>query len=194
MMKFILASVFSVLAFLSACAVKDNDAVATPRRQAYPRIEVPDSTFRTDELLPNGLEINAVADFEITRSNAAGLWLNVAYPRLDAEIFFTFTPITPSTTVAVLDNRVERAALNAGSSEVELVDFISEEGLNCRVISSIGGSGTTPVQFIATDSATIVVSGAAYLRHLTAATRDSLRPVVAMLRRDIIHALKNIRP
>ncbi len=49
-----------------------------------------------------------------------------------------------------------------------------------------------PLQFVATDGSGYVVSGALLLNAASGAAYDSIRPVEAALRRDIVHTLSRL--
>lgn len=177
-------------AFLTACTGGENDPVAIPRRHAFPRIELPDSSFVVVQSSPLNMQINRSAVASRTCRDDSTVWVTVVYPGLSAEIYFTFTPVDHTTVDDVIDNRVERIALNLGDNAAEMTDFTTRGGLSAKIVS--GASVTTPVQFIATDRRSVVVSGSAYLSGLSPSTRDSLAPVIAMLRRDIFHTLSTL--
>lgn len=178
----------ATLLTLSACGSGDN-STPVPRRRAYPRIEIPDSTFVTVENARNGLQINAFAQVECSADNK---WVTVVYPDLNAKIYYTFTSVDSSTIGAVVDNRLERINLNLSGHKPEFLPVDTREGFTGQIVVDRFG-GTTPVQFIVTDRSNIVVSGAAFLHAAAGAPVDSLSPVVDMLRRDIIHSIKTLK-
>lgn len=184
--------VLCCLPILASCAGSDSvaDRTGVPRRPAYPRLQLPDSAYVSPAELPLGMEINSEATFNMERHDDSGDWLTVSYGIAGAEIYYTFTPVTEATVAGVIDNRLERVSLNLGGNSAELTEFVTPEGLAVRIIE--GGSATTPVQFLATDNSSLVVSGSAFVPALDSATRDSLAPVVGMLRRDIIKSLVSL--
>lgn len=190
MVKLTVLFLMSLVA-ISACSPGKGTDVAVPRRKAYPRMELPDSVFVDGRGIPCSLQTNVASSVEVTRDDKAGKWVNVSYPDLGAYILFTFTPVGKSTIEGVIDNRLERIALNLGGGGAEIVEFNSPEGFVSRVIR--GEQGITPVQFLSTDNKEIVVSGAAYVPGFSPELSDSLSPVVDMLHRDIVHALKTLK-
>lgn len=184
--------VLCCLPVLASCSGSDSvaDRIGVPRRLAYPRLQLPDSAYVSPAGLPLGMEINREATFNIEQHDESGDWVTVSYDIADAEIYYTFTPVTEATVAGVIDNRLERLSLNLGGNSAELTEFITPEGLAVRIIE--GGSATTPVQFLATDNSSLVVSGSAFVPALDSATRDSLAPVVGILRRDIIKSLVSL--
>lgn len=183
--------VATALTLLGACSSGNDNSAPVPRRRAYPRIEIPDSTFTIVDNAPNSLQINAGANVDNTSDNS-GKWITVSYPGLNAKIYYTFTPVDNSTIDAVVDNRIERINLNLSGHKAEFIPVDTREGFTGQIVVDRFG-GTTPVQFIVTDRGSVVVSGAAFLPAASEATTDSLSPVVDMLRRDIIHSIKTLK-
>jgi hypothetical protein len=175
---------------LAGCGQSPDGGPAVPRLKAYPRVEVADSAYSVVAGLPMSMQVNTAAVATMEQREAAR-WVNVAYPANDVAIYLTFTPVTVATVDDVVDNRVERMALNLSGNDAEMLQFDTPDGLSAQVVTSWAIS--TPVQFIATDNRTIVVSGAAFVEKLSASTRDSLRPVVEMLQRDLIHTIKTLK-
>lgn len=190
------AIIILIAAIACGCGRKSgSDADAVPRRHAYPRIEVPDSAFTFIEVNDRSLSValNNATDYAFhTSDDGSSDFIDVDYPGFNAAIYYTITPVTENTVADVLDNRLERIRLNLGGSDAELLEFDSPAGFENKIFASRGDI-STPVQFISTDGASTVISGMAFLRDASAANADSLAPVVAMLRRDILHSLKTLK-
>lgn len=180
---------------LSGCSVGDKSGeTAVPRRHAYPRIDVPDSAFTFIETGYNGMQLslNDATEYALHSSDdGTSNFIDVDYPGLNAAIYFTITPVERATLPDVIDNRLERVSLNLGGADAELLEFDSPAGFENKVFVSRADI-STPVQFIATDGETTVISGTSFLKDASAANADSLAPVVNMLRRDILHSLKTL--
>lgn len=170
------------------------DVAPVPRRHAYPRVEIPDSVYTDMAAGTTTLHI-AVSDAATVTlrisDDGNSQFVDAAYPDFNSTIFFTVTPVDRATAGDVIANRMERIRLNLGSSDAELFEFDSPGGFENKLFVSRGDI-STPVQFIATDGNAFVVSGAAFVRDASPATADSIAPVVDMLRRDILHALKTM--
>lgn len=178
---------------VSSCK-SGEDNTAIPRRHAYPRIEIPIESYSEVDVDGKGLII-AVNEGAIYERRAAddgdAKFLDVEYPQFNSTIFYTITPVEQSTIENVIANRLERIRLNLGDADAELLEFDSPQGFENKVFVSHGDI-STPVQFISTDGRKVVVSGVAFVKDASAATADSIAPIVELLRRDIVHALKEI--
>lgn len=180
---------------LSGCSVGNkSDETVVPRRHTYPRIDVPDSAFTFIETGYNGMQLslNDATEYALHSSDdGTSNFIDVNYPGLNAAIYFTITPVERATLPDVIVNRLERVSLNLGGTDAELLEFDSPAGFENKVFVSRADI-STPVQFIATDGKTTVISGTSFLKDASVANADSLAPVVNMLRRDILHTLKTL--
>ena len=174
-----------------------NDCPAVPRPTAYPRIETYPRTYSDTGFPALTIEANdsAVYDTDYESRTASGLrWLSIVYPKYNATLYCTYTPVTAVLPLRqTLDNREQRMALNAGAEESLLTEFCNGGGISCRLLVTPGGT-ITPVQFLATDSARFVLSGSLHLKNPDCApAADSIRPIVEAVEADVTHLLKNLR-
>lgn len=183
-------SIVGLLLLLLAASCGRERRVDVPRQYAFPRIEVPDSAFAVFDNFPTPLQVNTSSKATITRENADGVWADIEYPSLNAQIFLTYIPIANQQQFAsVVDNRAERIALNLGGNDAEVLSLTS--GVYDSEIYVAAGRVTTPVQFIAVCD-TAIISGMAFLPAAQEAVGDSLQPVVDLLRRDVLHMMKTL--
>lgn len=190
----LLALITSII--FSDCSGESN--VNMPRQKAYPRITTHDSTFTPLTSSPIHFEISTAATISLDSINSGNTscensrWLNVSYNDYNAVIYCTFTPVDTSSIDDVIANRTERMALNVGGNASELTELTNVNGFTSRILSSLE-SAVTPVQFLSTDGNDWVVTGALHFTNATTADIDSLKPVINVIKRDIIHSLKTIR-
>ncbi len=179
----------AVSAFALACSCSGDNTAAVPRQRAYPRLVVADSLYRPLSLNGLALEVNVATVDSISPAKDNSSWLNIIYPTYcnGSVIYTTVTPVTDATRQQVLDNRVERIALNLGGNEAEVTEFENHDGWNCQIIKSMSPV-VTPIQFIATNQR-FVITGAYYINE----TGDSVKPYVDAVGRDIVHLLKTLR-
>ncbi len=181
----------ALAAIMTACQGNGNRDVPVPRRTAFSRMQLPPDSYRHVTIGGTALELNAAADTTGTVDDAANAWLTAVYPDGTAELYITVNHATGSHLDAMIDNRVERLSLNTGGAESQVSSFITPAGLDARIVVTHHGT-PTPVQFIVTDHATMLVSGSAHVRDAATAPADSLAPVIGMLERDLNHLVANI--
>lgn len=174
---------------LCACSGQTSrDKTPVPRPEAWPRIAIYDSIYQVVDSLPVVFEANASAKIEHTRPG----WVNINYPAYNSTIYLTVTETNPAEIESVVDNRLERMALNISeNADARQEHFVSPEFESLMLVSP--GTRSTPLQFVATDRRSTVVSGTAFLHNAgQIASTDSVAPVIESLRHDIVHALKNL--
>ena len=173
---------------LSECR-QDND-ITTPRRQAYPRIQLLDTTYCNQQRLPLKLAVNSATNVSIS-NNKSSTWINISYPTYKATIYCTYTPAIPNTISSMIDNRMERIALDLGDSFYENTTINNPNGTVANIYSTTSNM-VTPIMFLATDKKSWVLSGAMTFDSNTIVDYDSVAPVINAVKRDLIYTLQNI--
>lgn len=182
-----LIPVILLLAAVACDGGSREDAV--PRRRAYPRVAVPDSTYARVSGVPLVFEACRAAE---ARVDSGGRWLTLHYPAYDTDVYVTFSPAASADALqAALDNRRERMSLNLYGAPATTSHVASADGTFEAALVYAPGTGT-PLQFVATDGARWVVSGAASMDVEAGAPYDSVRPMVDVLHRDMVHALRTL--
>lgn len=174
-----------LLIFLLLQGCSDKRPQAVPRPQAWPRLAEMPATYQAAE----GLMINDSA--RIDKGESEG-WFDIVYPAYNVRINCTLTSVsTPEELQNVIDNRLERLERNAGGAAGQLIELTSDGGWGCLLMST-PEAVATPVQFLATDSVSRLFSGTAVFsgRELKV---DSIAPAVAVIERDLIYMLRNIK-
>ena len=185
----IIAGVISLS--LSECSNKEN---YIPRRTAYPRVNLCDTIHVKSPLLPVNFEINAetiASEDSSNITNDGSKWINVFYPKYNATLYYTYTPVTASTIEGVIDNRIERISLNIGSLTSEMTELNTPSGVIAKIIST-PTSMVTPLQFIATNNSSWVISGAFCFNETKNISSDSISPILKAVNNDILHTIKNL--
>lgn len=165
-----------------ACSGRhDASGGAIPRREAHHRIVECDSATVDLRLPYVTLALNAAAVIDTMTADSHNLWVNVTYPRYNAVIRYTLTTGDASILDEAIDNRQERMRLNAGSNHCDISHFINPSGAE-GVIWSHPAACVTPLQLLATDGKTYMISGTAEMRD---SNIERATPVVEILRRDM---------
>lgn len=171
---------------LGACSGGSEERpapVPVPRPRAYPRLHLYPASYRTVNLGNIALQVNDSARLSSDRPR----WLDIAYPAYGITVNCTLTDVTPASLASVLDNRSERMARNLGGASAELMQW---PGATVIVADR---ALRTPVQFLATDSATYVLSGVAVADWPEATRPDSVAPYVSAVAADITHMLQSLQ-
>ncbi len=174
-----------VALFLAASCSNGGREPAVPRPQAWPRVEVYPPSYRE----VNGLMVNDSARVEPGEADG---WFDIVYPAYNARINCTLTTASSEADLArAIENRLERLERNVGGAEGELTELTSEGGIGCMMIVA-PGAPATPVQFLATDSVSRLLSGTVVFasRELKP---DSVAPAVEAVERDVVYLLTRLK-
>ena len=173
-------------ALFASCGADES---ATPRRRAYQRIEAYDSAYVAVDSLPVRLLANSSARVSRPRPD----WVNIIYPRYNATVFISVTAASPDDIPSVVDNRTERIGLNIGDATA-VKSTVTDNGGFISTLYEAPAAVATPLQFVATDSRRYVVSGSVFFNNAgDIGSMDSVAPVVAAIRRDLVVALDSLR-
>lgn len=179
---------------LAAC----GDPQATPKPRSFPRIEWPEAegyqAFRT-EVCPFTFEHPVYTSLQrdttfFEEAPAHPCWYDLYYPAFDARLHLTYVPVG-------LDGKgLEELRLDA----FEMADwhnrranYIDELLIQRDSVSGvafdINGPAASPFQFFLTDSTRHFLRGSLYFN--TQARPDSLAPVAAFVKEDILHLIES---
>ena len=171
------------------CGRSDNSS-PTPRRTAYPRIECYDTVYARVNSFPLNLWINFNASVDGQRDDDGSQWLDITYPRYDAVLHLTYTPVNRGTAARVLDNRRERMAMNVGEHRADVTETISQSGVTSLIVKA-PAAVVTPLQWVATDSVAFVLSGALEIMGNDRSAEETA-PIVEAVYNDILMAARRL--
>lgn len=172
----------AMLIIASSCADTSNRPM--PRRTAFPRVNLYDTTYTSVRVNDVTLTVNAQATTTYPRHE----WVDVAYPRYGATMHLSVIKVNAAEMPHAIDNRLQRIALNLGDATAEQFDFETDTYV-CRLIVA-PEAGQTPVQLLATNNNTII-SGTAVFSGSTTPV-DSIRPIVDAIANDALYLLRNL--
>lgn len=179
----------AILAILCACSGSGHRAV--PRPEGYPRIAVPDTVYADTTLGPITFSLNSAATATLT-PRGRQQWINLRYPSLpEVEIYLTVSTAEGDDMRSMLENRLERIALDSRGLPTQTTDIASAGQWEARLYTTPGNIAT-PFHILATRGHTLL-SGAAYLRYPQSTQPDSVAPVIEALRRDLTVMLHSLR-
>lgn len=165
-----------------------------PKPKGYNRIDLPAPKYQPlREDHPYTFEYSAYSKILPDSSRTAlPHWINVYYPRFQANVQLTYRTIGQDP--KVLNNLLEDARKltikhQIKAEAIEEAVLKTPKGLTASV-AELSGEVPTKFQFYVTDSTRHFFRGALYFR--TATANDSLAPVIDYIKKDIIHLLNTL--
>lgn len=174
----------------ASCSSHDNDdTAAVPRQKAYARINTYPETYRLIDSLPYTIMANAGARVTaVPTGNPQTRAWDIAYPRYRATIHLTERRLPapdPAAMAALIDSRLQRMSLNTGTAPINTYNSTGASGLSTLMVTTLSAT-PTPVQILATDSASYLLTAGAYIEfEPSVGATDSLMPVINSLKADM---------
>lgn len=166
-----------LILFLAGCG--ERQPTLTPRPKAYPRIELyPPAYCRVPVSQQLSLAVNDSAVVDIVSDG----WFNIRYPAYGITVNCTLSPYSAE----VVANRLDRLDRNLGGSRGEVVS--SPRGMVIVAPAAL----RTPVQLLATDSVSWVLSAVAVSDFPPGTATDSVSPVINAVASDMITLLEDL--
>ncbi len=163
----------------------------TPKPSGYVRIDYPEKFYRLyDEQPFYRFEIPRYTTVENNPDGAgeAG-WINVDFPQFNGKIHLSYKPVTPETLGDyITDSRTLVYKHMVKARGIEETPFIHRDKKQFGMIYDLKGDVASAVQFFITDSTSHFLRGSLYFN--CRPNRDSLNPVIAFIREDIIHMIE----
>lgn len=166
---------------------QSDTTVAIPRPKAYPRLTIYGPEY-VNAGLPAGFRTNRAADVDTV--DARGQWYDVCYPAYGATMHLTFRPVDSSTRDAIVDNRLQRMALNIGDNFAEQTEVESHSGFTTIILTTTGPT-LTPLQFLSVGGQW-VINGALQF-DASEVVADSVMPIIEAVKADVVHAALNLQ-
>ncbi len=180
-----------LISIILVCCNTNDNTYTTPRPKGFARIPTYDSTYISISHENIHFEINSST--LVTRNSLNPQWYNISYPKYNAILYCSFTPTTKSSIDNIINNRIERISLNIGDNIYISTDLKNGYNFTSTILRASTGTAN-PIQFISTDNDSWVVSGSLFIANFSTYKNDSLYPIIDAVERDLIHALKNIKP
>ncbi|MCM1092508.1 MAG: hypothetical protein NC421_00980 [Lachnospiraceae bacterium] len=177
-----------IIAVAAISCTGNGDKAPVPRRVAYPRVALYDSTYVEITGLPVKFAVNSSVGVMVNQKSEVTQWINIHYPRYGATARLTLQMLPKNEIAATLANRMERAMLDTGGYPTELTELTSPSGVASTIMLTPSAT-VTPLHFIATDSATFVLSGAVEFKSTDI---EANAPAVNAIHADLLHAAKTI--
>lgn len=178
------------------CEGVEREYQPIPKPHGYMRVDLPMADYYLVGKLPVNFELNALAKdtIPVGAVGSDAKWLDIVYPQFNATIHCSYIGVDASSFYYRLDNRIERVMMNANFQPPEMVDVVSIADSRVKstlFINRLGG--VTPVEFIATDSVSFLLSGTLAIYNNGEVESDSITPMIKYIESDIVHLLKTIK-
>lgn len=171
--------------------------VPTPRRTAYPRIEAYPATYGdASATLPVVMLLNDSARVAVSEHGREATWVDAVYPRYGGAVLrLTVSRLDGDALLQAIANRRERMVLNAGGLPTVVTTLTAPGGLSSEMLTT-PAAAVTPLQIVATDSASLLIAGALELPRPDGQnveqSAEYYAPVVTAVERDLLHMAKHL--
>lgn len=189
-----------ILLFFATLLTSCSEPVMNPKPRAYPKVEYPqrtkydsfhlDACYFTFQVPEYAKVVKDSTFFEKAPPNEC--WFNIYYPQFQGNIHYSYYPINKLKPFEELKNDAfemvdwhNKKANFIEEREIRLPNGVSGYAFN------IEGPAASPFQFYLTDSTRHFLRGALYFE--TSVNPDSIAPVLAFVRDDIIKMIDTFR-
>ena len=165
----------------------------TPKPRGFFRIDLPEHSYRSFDLKCGAsMEVPKYAHIEMRDSvRTDTCWFNVTFPRLNAKLYFTYLPVGNNFETLVQESYGFAAKHEMKASGMKRTQFTDDENKLYGILYDIEGEAASQVQFFLTDSTNHFLRASLYFNHKP--NPDSIAPVLAFLREDILHMAESVR-
>jgi len=167
------------------------DRAYTPKPSGYIRVDYPEKRYVLyDEQPGYRFEIPSYAkvESERIRGGAHPGWLNLEIPSLNGKVHLSYKPVDGNLNNLITDCREMAYKHTVKADGIEEIPFINRENKQFGMVYDLSGDVASAVQFFITDSTTHFLRGSLYF--YCPPNRDSLRPVIDFMRKDIMHLIE----
>ena len=165
----------------------------TPRPRGYPRIDIPAHAYilyKTGCPFTFEYPVYAVIKRDSSR-NAEPCWLNIEYPSFKAKIYLSYKTVNNNLVSLLEDSRT------FVYNHVAMADAIDEKVISYPdhkvygIVYDLKGNAASSFQFFATDSLHHFIRASLYFNNRP--NYDSLTPIIAFIRQDMIHMVETLQ-
>ena len=196
-MKTIPLFLLLILSAVMAVSCGDRSSASLPEgsdvplRYAYPRVAVPDTVYSRLQSGPLSFEVNSAA---MACASANDRGLDLFYPAYRGKIYLSVNDeMSAERLASAITNRRQSFALNHAGAPAKSSVFVNDAGFVCE-LTYTDEAIVTPVLFLAHDGRKLLFSGAFAFDALDRrATADSVAPVTAAIRADVMRLLHSLR-
>ncbi len=179
-----------LLAFLLSGSACKKQTI--PKPHGYFRIDLPQKNYRLFDSAchytfeyPFYSKITADTDL-----NSEPCWINISYPEYNANIHISYKQVNGNLEEMIEDAHVLVYKHTIKADAINEDFYQNEENRVYGILYDIRGDAASSVQFWLTDSTYHYLRGALYF--MTEPDEDSLAPVIAFIKEDIVHLIETV--
>lgn len=163
-----------------------------PLPKGYFRIELPEKTYVKTENIP-GIAFEAPTSCRVELLNESASdssWFNLSFPRYNARLHCTYRAMNEDLDQLLGDAHNMAYSHEMKARSIEKTRIHRDSSQVHGMIFDLRGEVASPLQFFATDSNRHFLRGSLYFQNRP--NPDSIAPVLAYIRKDVIHLLNSL--
>lgn len=182
MKRFVLFVVF--IAFASC----GSDPVARPN--GYMRIGLPEKEYAPLALEGCSFQSSMNEEAKVLYKDSVNCWIDIVYPSIRSTIQLTYKPVNDNLQALFIDAQklAYKHTVKASGMREQLFTYDSSRVYG--MYYEMSGASAATTQFYATDSTNHFLRGVLY--HYSAPNPDSLAPVTAFMREEMLELIANL--
>jgi len=164
-----------------------------PKPDGYLRIDFPEKEYRLfDTAFPYSFEYPVYGSIiPDTDPNTEPYWVNIDFPDFNGQIHISYKPVRGDLDKFTEDSRTLAYKHSIKADAIRETVYADEEAGVYGLLYEIKGNAASSLQFYATDSNRNFLRGSLYFN--VQPNKDSLAPVIAFFKDDIIHLIETVR-
>jgi len=185
------------LTYISLCIailVSGCDESHTPKPKGYYRIELPVKSY-TSYKTPCEVKFDVpnYSKLEMVKSSKEGdsCFFNLTFPKLNAKLHCTYVPVRNNYDILINDSYGFAAKHEIRASALKRTQINFPDKKVYGILYDIEGEAASQVQFFLSDSTSHFFRGSLYFYNPPNA--DSIAPVLAFLREDIVRLTNSLQ-
>lgn len=176
------------LAFFFLVVTSCNNDKPVPRPRGYFRIDLPEKDYKTyDDQCPFVFEL-PVYSFVIKETEDY-CWMDIYFPLNQATIYITYKQLHNDLNIHLDDSHEFVYKHTVKADAIEEVRFENDSLKVYGMLYDLKGNTASQIQFYLTDSINHFIRGSLYFN--VSPNKDSLDPVIAFIREDIVHLMES---
>ena len=174
-----------VFVFLAACS--DN---TQPKPSGFLALNYDEAKYtKVDVECPFTFEKNTISNLEKGSLNKP-CWINLDYPRMNAKIYLTYSPVDGNLRALLIDGQKLPEKHTIKADLIEASVYKNEDKQTYGNFYEVEGDAASQAQFYMTDSTNHFLTGSIYFE--VQPNYDSILPAADYLKNDMRHLIETL--